>query len=108
MGKFHDDGTLEIGGFGGEEIAEEYSMVREIDVLKKKYERLERECQRLRKANQILKEEFENHKNYVRAIDRNESQLRAKLMFTSRCFVITNVALLVSIIGLLVHAITNN
>lgn len=22
MGKFHDDGTLEIGGFGGEEIAE--------------------------------------------------------------------------------------
>ncbi len=27
MGKFHDDGTLEIGGFGGEETTEESSTV---------------------------------------------------------------------------------
>ena len=35
MGKFHDDGTLEIGGFGGEEIAEESATVSDVDVLKK-------------------------------------------------------------------------
>lgn len=48
MGKFHDDGTLEIGGFGGEEIAEESSVVSDVDVLKKKCKRLEQECVYLR------------------------------------------------------------
>lgn len=108
MGKFHDDGTLEIGGFGGEEIAEESAVFSDVGVLKKEYEQLRRECQYLKRANQILIEEFENQKKYVRAIDRNESQLRAKLMFTSRCFIVTNAALIVSIIGLLVHAIMSN
>lgn len=41
MGKFHDDGTLEIGGFGGEEIAEESSTVSEMDALKREVKRLE-------------------------------------------------------------------
>lgn len=41
MGKFHDDGTLEIGGFGGEEIAEESATVSEMDALKRKVKRLE-------------------------------------------------------------------
>lgn len=48
MGKFHDDGTLEIGVFGGEETAEECSTVQEMDNLKKKCERLEQECAYLR------------------------------------------------------------
>ena len=40
MGKFHDDGTLEIGGFGGEEIAEESVTVSEMDALKREVKRL--------------------------------------------------------------------
>lgn len=40
MGKFHDDGTLEIGGFSGE-ATEESSTVSEMDALKRKVKRLE-------------------------------------------------------------------
>ena len=40
MGKFHDDGTLEIGGFGGKEITEESSTVSEMDALEREVKRL--------------------------------------------------------------------
>lgn len=95
MGKFHDDGTLEIGGFGGEEIAEESPAVSDVDVLKRNIDK------ELRKNRRYVDKE-------CRRLEHKYNQLCEDFKFKSRLYAITFSALIVSIIGLLVHAIMSN
>lgn len=90
MGKFHDDGTLEIGGFGGEEIAEESSTVLDVDVLKKNIDK------ELRKNRRYVDKE-------CRRLEHKYYQLCEDFKFKSRLYAITFSALIVSIIGLLIR-----
>lgn len=90
MGKFHDDGTLEIGGFGGEEIAEESSVVSDVDVLKKNIDK------EFRKNRKYADERF-------RRLEHKYYQLCEDFKFKSRLYVITFCGLIVSNIGLLIR-----
>lgn len=97
MGKFHDDGTLEIGGFGGEEIAEESSTVQEMDNLKKKCERLEQECAYLRfRVQSAEAKSFDNYlglkKRIVRFANHYHNSLKV-IAISLVAFSILNLAL---------------
>ena len=92
MGKFHDDGTLEIGGFGAEEITEESSTVLDVDVLKKNIDK------ELRKNRRYVDKEF-------RRLEHKYYQLCEDFKFKSRLYAIAFSALIVSIIGLLIRVI---
>lgn len=95
MGKFHDDGTLEIGGFGAE-TTEETSTVCETDRLKSDLELFKRLHSTLEVKNSYLTAKVNRLERLIDSLSKNYTKSLRVITVALLLFSILNIALTIA------------